>query len=174
MSSFLTIAEAAKRAGKSTSTIRRFVKSVTTDDNHPDRPQIHPLPDEVREYYSDGVQYVWKISEELVSRQFPALSETHQPTGSVDGLTHAKLIDVLQRSIGKLQEQLDRKDHQIDQLNARLHESNVIQREIQQRLALSAPDRSLAQDAVAVAVAVEPANNVRPERRRWRRLFRRS
>lgn len=56
-----------------------------------------------------------------------------------------------------LEKQLDRKDDQIASLNVRMRESNVLMRELQQRLAIAAPAAS-----ESFVDSAGPSNGARP------------
>lgn len=58
-----------------------------------------------------------------------------------------------------LEKQLDRKDDQIASLNVRMRESNVLMRELQQRLAIAAPAPAASESFVDSA---GPSNGARP------------
>lgn len=147
MPEFLTIGQASKRTGRSTSTLRRFVRSIVQDDAHADRPLIRPTPAEIKRHTAAGVQYAYEISDELLRRAFPPEAAPAAEEGSGgDALATAPLLTTLQQTIHKLEEQLDRKDAQIErkdsqisELTERLRESHIMQLDMQKQLALAAP-----------------------------------
>lgn len=183
MTTFLTIGQAAKQTGKSTSTIRRFVKSVVDDPQHADRCDIEPTPDDVRRFKENEVQFSWKVSEALLTREFDDQSATEQGSGTGDPAAsiHAeKTLDLLQSTVVTMQEQLAAKDGQIKDLNERLRESNIMHHELQRKLSLSA-GADTATDAVEVpdtdATESKPkktsakSSKARPKKAPKRRLF---
>ena len=117
-------------------------------------------------------------------------------------MTHVELVmQVLQEQLKSkdeqmrtLEKQLDRKDDQIASLNERMRESNVLMRELQQRLAIAPPKPAAAEafvessermESVTPSPASQPAkqplakSRVKPPKNLtrpgvWTRLFRSS
>lgn len=154
MDQHLTVKEATKLTGKSDSTIKRLIREITKDSDHEDRGHILPPPDEVERRREAGEPYIWKIERTLLLKRFPPEGElppeeSENPKSAPADIPQAAIIDVLQeqlrskdQQIGTLETQLDRKDDQIQNLNERMRESNVLMKELQQRLAITAPATS--------------------------------
>jgi len=150
MDQHLTVTEARKLTGKSDSTIKRMIREVTADPKHPERSFILPSHDDVERRKAAGEPYVWKIDRELLRRRFDtpqpeATAETPTASGSGGG-EHDVVLQVLREQLKSkdeqlrtLETQLDRKDEQISNLNERMRESNILMKELQQRLAITAP-----------------------------------
>jgi len=152
----LTISQAARLAGVSTSTIRRLVKKITTesdtdaatdsDAEHPDRSAITPSSREITRLKQAGEQYTYRISEELIQREFPAPDSATADSASQPGTSSAddqlngggELIDLLkdqltifQQQLTEKDEQLRRRDKHILELSERVKESHVLQKQLQ-------------------------------------------
>ena len=55
------------------------------------------------------------------------------------GSDSSRLVSVLEKSISMLERELAEKNNQIGAMNERLRESNILMKDLQQRLALPAP-----------------------------------
>lgn len=145
----LTIREAADSTGHSTHKIRRLIKAIADQPNDVDRHHVEPNPADVERLNAEGVQFTWRISEELVRRRLgdtpsPATPDNHASTAGDSG----NVLDLLQRAMtakeqaeSRLFDQLKTKDEQISglqqtvaSLNERLRESNLLMANIQQQL----------------------------------------
>jgi len=169
MEQHYTIREAARRAGKSESTLKRLVNAIKDDPASPDRFHLLPTPEQWNQYAQKGEPFHWTISETLLRQRFPdsivveGAGQTAAGDGSATGsLQSDRVIDILQRSIGKLEQQLDRKDEQIARkdehlktMAERVGESHVLIRDLQRQLALAAP-KSAMSDATVDAAPVAP------------------
>jgi hypothetical protein len=171
---FLTIREAADATGHSTHKIRRLIKAIAENPSHADRSQVEPSPADVQRLTSEGVQFTWRISEELVRRQLgdtPAFSANKGESGGGEA---ADVFALLQRAMAakeqaeeKLFDQLKTKDTQItglqqtvSSLNERLRESNLLMASsFQQQL----PDGKKAPAGVINADETRPSST--PEKR---------
>lgn len=165
MDQHLTISEARDLTGKSESTIKRLLREIVAAASHPDRASILPPPDEVERRKAAKEPYAWKIDRQLLLRRFPqegngreGSETTSQPASASPG--GPLIVQILQEQlqskdeqIRTLEKQLDRKDEQIASSNERLRESNVLMRELQQRLSLAAP---LAKTTGSVFASVPP------------------
>ena len=145
MSDFLKLTPAAKRTGKSTSTLRRLAKAIGADDGHPDRSHVRPSPEEVWSYQKEGIQFTWEISEELLDREYPP-STKQRNAGSETALPVDRLIDTLQDTIGELKNQLGEKDEQlhdrareVERLQNSLQHAQMVQSQLAQKAGLPAP-----------------------------------
>ncbi len=154
MEQHLTVREACKFADKSESTLKRLIREITSQPDHEDRGLILPSPEEVERRKQVGDMFVWKINKDLLIKRFPkdvtgqekGSAASANPAGSAGQPDSPAIIDVLReqlqskdRQIQTLETQLDRKDEQIKSQNERMHESNVLMRELQAKLAIPAP-----------------------------------
>ena len=149
MDQHLSVSEAREFTGKSESTIKRLLREIVADPQHVDRPFILPSAEEVERRKAAKEPYVWKIDRQLLLRRFPQedAAESGGVTAGGPAIAPAELVmQVLQEQLRSkdeqlrtLEKQLDRKDDQIASLNERMRESNVLMRELQQRLAIAAP-----------------------------------
>jgi hypothetical protein len=172
MTVFHSVKEAAQLTGKSPSSIRRIIYPIVENDHqdgadddghrqqHPDRADIQPTVEEVRQLRLKGEIFAWRISEELLRREISidaATATTAARAPSRDsGDANADLLAMLRR-------ELDIKNQQITQhseliasqmaliagLSERLREGNILIGSLQQRLAL--PDVASRTPVAAVA-----------------------
>ena len=172
----LTIREAAESTGHSTHKIRRLIKSIAEQSNHPDRTEIEPNPTDVERLTAEHVQFTWRISDELVKRVLPASpATTPAKPAAGEGETWGDALGLLQRALtaqermmNDLQEQLKVKDSQIQSLNERLRESNVLMASLQQQLPAPDGKRSIPPPATPASPAAKgrPPAAAKPGRRR--------
>ena len=171
---FLTIREAAEKTGHSTHKIRRLVKAIAEKSKHADRSHVEPSSADVERLTTEGVQFTWRITEEIVRRELgdaPAASSGEnfergagEPSGTLSLLERA--IAAHERSASQLVEQLKVKDEQIAALNERLRESNLLMGSLQKQLAGPA-GKWAGESEVGEAVTVIP-----PKARTWlKKLF---
>ncbi|MEZ6055478.1 MAG: hypothetical protein R3C01_02115 [Planctomycetaceae bacterium] len=151
MNPLLTVKEAVTFTGKSESTIKRLLREVAADVEHPDRQFILPSHDEVEKRRAAGEPYVWKIDKELLERRYPkeTAAEEGSPASASNGslgATGEAIVAVLReqlqskdRQIETLEKQLDKKDEQIGNQNERMREQNILMKDLQQRLSIAAP-----------------------------------
>ena len=153
---FLTISEAEEFTGKSRSTLRRFIDGIVKAGNSPDRQLLKPTPEEAAVLREQNQPFAWKVSEELLRRQFmkpeetPAAAEKGNDVPMGDS---SRLVAVLEKSVSMLERELAEKNGQIAAMNERLRESNVLLKDLQQRVALPPPP---AQPAPLVDAAQRP------------------
>lgn len=148
MTPFLTVKEAARRTGKSPSSIRRVIYPIIQDDQHPDRQHIQPPVEEALQLRIRGESFAWRLSEELLAREVPVHAEPEQGTPLAGGRPSAQADGEL---LAMLRRELDIKNEQIAQhgqligkqmelisgLSERLREGNILIASLQQRLALT-------------------------------------
>ena len=161
MEQFLTVKEATDLVGKSESTIKRLLREVVKNEDHADRTAIQPTAQELNQKRDAGEPYVWKIERQFLLRSFPvdpAAKSTRRGGGDSANINSAPIIEVLNhqlqskdRQIEVLEKQLDRKDEQIANQNDRMHESNVLMRELQTKLAITASVATPSNESVDVA-----------------------
>ena len=142
----MTVGEAKKLTCKSESTIKRLVREIVADASHPDRDSIQPSHDEVEELRTSKQQYVWRIDPALLIRRFPpspasgeanGVDTANQPAGDLVIHVLQEQLQSKDAQIRSLEKQLDRKDEQIANQNERQRETNILMKELQQRLALA-------------------------------------
>ena len=129
----LTIAEASEKTGRSASTIRRLIHTITETDNHPDRTGVEPKPKAVVALKKKGENFTWKISEEVLMKNFEKAQMENKKT------VHYDQKDILQILKGELElknQQIEKQWEVIHALNDRLREGNILMGSLQQRLAL--------------------------------------
>ena len=158
MSEFLTVKEAVKLIGKSESTIKRLLHEIVKSPDHADRTSIQPSAEDLKRKREAGEPYAWRIERQFLLRRFPIDPDSKKQPGESPSPNNASspVIEVLReqlhakdRQLEVLENQLDRKDEQIAQYNERLRESNVLMKDLQQRLAIVAP-AATSGDAYAV------------------------
>ena len=174
MAVFYTVNEAAKIIGRSPTSVRRLLRPIVKDDQHPDRQHIQPGIAEVRELRIRGEGFAWRISEELLSREVSArksATEAEAPPSmkAGDQRPFQELVSMLHEQLQHSQAQLSVKDQQLavkDQqiaslseitrsLNERLHEGNVLLATLQRQLSI--PEASLISKPVSKVSANKPA-----------------
>ncbi len=150
MDQHLSVTEARKLTGKSDSTIKRMIREIVQDAGHAERSFILPSHDEVERRKKSNEPYVWKIDRELLRRRFDVGGQSAEPVEAppqaAGGGEQSIVFQVLREQLKSkddqlrtLETQLDRKDDQISNLNERMRESNILMKELQQRLAIAAP-----------------------------------
>lgn len=156
MSQYLTVKDATKFVGKSESTIKRLLREVTSEPDHPDRHYIQPSHDELEARKAAAEPYVWKIDQDLLTKRYPkdagpkqgiddnnAAAEGTQKSGANDVIISVLREQLLSkdRQLQTLEQQLDRKDEQIGNQNERMREQNILMKDLQQRLAITPPGK---------------------------------
>jgi hypothetical protein len=147
MAPFLTVKEASQLTGKSSSSIRRIIYPIIHDDAHPDRSHVQPMVEEVMALRMKGENFAWRLSEELLLREFPTETRSEQvpdsPPGKATSAGQAELVSILRRELdiknGQIQQQgelIAKHVELIGGLSERLREGNILIGTLQQRLAL--------------------------------------
>lgn len=142
MSTYLSIKEAADKAGKAEITIRRYVQSIVKDlPKSDERQMIQPTIDEVKELKKKKKPFSWQISEELIVQKFA--EEAKAARAKKQDSISSDVLNTLQTELGSKQDQLQMKDKQIEalteivqSLNERMREGNVLMASLQKHLAL--------------------------------------
>lgn len=144
MPTFFTVKDAARKTGKSPSSIRRIIYPILRDPQHPDRAHIEPNVDEARELRIRGESFAWRVSEELLDRAFPPGSQVEQGKEPKGGTHDADLVSMLRREleiknqqISQHAELISRQMELLTGLSERLREGNILMGTLQQRLALA-------------------------------------
>jgi hypothetical protein len=140
MTNFLTVKEAAKRTGKSPSSIRRIIYPILEDDKHPDRHHIEPDVKEVKAFRVKGENFAWKLSEELLQREVPegsAKSKSEMKTGGTGSDQAAAIVEILRKQLDIKDQQIAAQNDVIKGLSERVREGNILMGSLQQQLSLS-------------------------------------
>jgi hypothetical protein len=128
---FLTIAEAIEQTGKSASTIRRIIRTIADDANHPDRDGIQPSVKEVAAYKKKGENFTWKIRADLLMQQSDsALTKKKKPASDVS----PDILTILNKELELKNQQIEKQWEVIHALNDRLREGNILMGSLQKRL----------------------------------------
>ena len=149
---FLTIAEAAEKTGRSASTIRRLIKTISDDDSHPDRTSVEPTTKQVAVFKKKGDNFTWKIKEDIIIRNFGSApvedkKKKAEPVGDI--------FSILQHELSLKNAQIEKQWEVIHALNDRLREGNMLMGSLQKRLSLPEPQSPAA--TVVEASTVEPS-----------------
>ena len=120
----LSLTEAQEYTGKSRSSLRRFVESIVKADEHADRGLILPTVSEVVQLKVDRHPFSWKISKELLDREFMATNQSFNEGES--NPSSAGLVTVLNKTIGMLEKELEEKNKQIAEFQERQREFNFL------------------------------------------------
>ncbi len=145
--SMLTIAEAAEKTGRSGSTIRRIIHTITEASSHPDRTGIVPTVKQVEAFKKKGENFTWKIREDLLMKHTErALKEAKKPSTGRE-----EIVYMLQRELTLKNQQIEKQFEVIQSLNERIREGNILMGSLQQHLAL--PQAAAAKTPAAAAAA---------------------
>ena len=145
--SFLTIAEACDKTGRSPSTVRRLIHALAQDD-HVDRAAIEPSPTEVLAFKKKGENFTWRIREDVLQKHFASAPKEAkktkvEPTGDI--------FSILQRELELKNQQIEKQWEVIHSLNDRLREGNILMGSLQKRLSL--PEAPSPAESIVDAVA---------------------
>lgn len=190
MSEFLTVKEAARRSGKSPSSIRRIIYPIIQDDGHADRDHIQPSVEDALKLRMKGENFPWRLSEELLRREVPMEAGAEKGTMAS---AHRESAHDGYELLAMLRRELDIKNQQFTQhaeliakqmelisgLSERLREGNILIGSLQQRLALTdGRERPTADVTVAKPAGTSPERGktkpreaAQPKKRFFRRLF---
>lgn len=163
MTTPLTVREACEFTGKSESTIKRLIRDITANEDHPERDLVAPSAAELKAKRDSGEPYAWKIDRSLLERRYPP-DEAAPDDGSASngraesrgGESTDRLVTVLEKTISVLEEELREKNRQIDAFQERQREQNLLLKNLHDRIAISAPA------ARAQATDVEAETDDRP------------
>lgn len=185
----LTIREAAEKTGHSPHKIRRLIKAIADAPTHPDRGEIEPSPSDVERLTAEGVQFTWRVTEELVRRELgdatatpagekssaPGVGESPEWLAFMQRLTDAKekAEERLFEQLRVKDDQLKAKDDQIAALNERLRESNLLMASLQKQLPEPAKKAASIAEPVVAATPKRPEKGsggaTKPKQRGWLR-----
>jgi hypothetical protein len=134
---FLSLKEAETYTGKSRSTLRRFVESITKPENHPDRKFIEPNIKRVTELHAGNHPFSWRVSTDLLDREYRKQgSQTETKSQPDSSSVPQAMIEVLQESLSILKTELDEKNKQISQFQERQRETNILLQQTTEKLML--------------------------------------
>lgn len=138
---FLTIAEASEKTGRSHSTIRRLIKTITETTGHADREGVEPSIKEVEVFKKKGENFTWKIREDIVIKNFPgAPSQEAKADANSAGKMKDDILGILKKELGLKNDQIEKQLQVIQSLNERIREGNILMGSLQQRLSLPHPE----------------------------------
>lgn len=188
---FLTIKDAAQKAAKSSSSIRRVIYPIVKDDTHPDRHHVQPSPEDARALRLRGENFPWRISAELLEREVlskqTATAERTSPGAGESGTFH-EVIALLRDQLQQSQQQLQVKDQQIatlseitKSLNERVREGNILVATLHKQLSVATPvEKEQPRDEPKVDKPSPAAKEqgtktaskkVKPKKSLWGRMF---
>lgn len=133
---YLTLAEASAKTGRSLSTVRRLIHSISKDQHHPERDAVIPSHEEAEALKKKGENFTWRIRQDIVDREFgsaPSKKEKVQSELSMD------VLAMLQKELDMKNQQIEKQWEVIGSLNERLREGNILMASLQKRLALPEP-----------------------------------
>ena len=171
---FLTISDAVKRTGRSASTIRRLVHTISEDD-HPDRSGLEPDLKQVAALKKKGENFTWRIREDILMKHFKGALKEEKNSASASS---QGILQILEKELELKNHQIEKQWEVIHALNDRLREGNILMGSLQKRLALPSPELSseTVVEASSVTPSKEPATatskkSVKPSRRKLFRWF---
>ena len=151
---FISLKEAEKYTGKSRSTLRRFVVTITKPDAHPDRELIKPSVEKVGELHAANHPFSWTVSTTLLDREFK--KEGSAPTdNSADANNLNATTELLNQTIAMLKTELEQKNKQISNFQERQRENNVLLKSAHEQLTQLASGASSRQANSAEAATVQ-------------------
>lgn len=162
----LTIAEACAKTGRSPSTVRRLIHTITETANHPDRGAVEPDPKQVTALKKKGENFTWRIREGVVMKHFETAPQKEKKSKAEPA---GDIFAILQRELELKNQQIEKQWEVIHALNDRLREGNILMGSLQKRLSLpeaQSPAEEVV-DASAVKSSVEtPKKESKPSKRR--------
>jgi hypothetical protein len=141
MNNFLTVNEAAKRTGKSASSIRRIIYPILKNDRHADRHHVEPDVKTAKALRVKGENFAWKISEELLRREIPE-GETNANSASKSSIKNGSdqsvaIVEILRTQLDIKDQQIAAQNEVIKGLSERVREGNILMGSLQQQLSIS-------------------------------------
>lgn len=128
---FITIAEAVEKTGRSASTIRRLIRTITETETHPDRDGIEPNAKQAAAFKKKGENFTWRVREDIITRNFSSAPAAEKKSTQQGG---ANILDILQNELSLKNQQIEKQWEVIHALNDRLREGNILMGSLQQRL----------------------------------------
>lgn len=137
---YLTIAEAVEKTGRSPSTIRRIIRSITDRKTHPDRIGIDPAPGAVEQFKKKGGNFTWKICEDVLLKNLRRVQyEEKKLSSSSIQTSGGSILDILQKELEIKNRQIEKQGEIIQSLNERLREGNILMATLQKQIAPPSP-----------------------------------
>ena len=133
---FLSLKEAEAFTGKSRSSLRRFVEAITKADNHPDRKYLDPSVERVTELHASSHPFSWRISQELLEREFSKQGSPSTSQSTTDDSTTNKFISLLEETVNMLNTELAQKNKQIAEFQERQRETNFLLQQTTEKLVM--------------------------------------
>lgn len=140
---YLTISEAAQKTNRSSSTIRRVIRSIADNPSNDDRSGIEPTPKAVEAFKKKGENFTWKIREDILLKNLHSALKS-AVTGCDGGaklqsLSSSKIekdiLQILRQELHLKNRQIEKQWEVIQSLNDRLREGNILMGSLQRRLA---------------------------------------
>jgi len=152
----LTIAEAVEKTGRSASTIRRIIRTVTDTPDHPDRDGIEPGLKEVAAYKKKGENFTWKIREDVLMKQ----CDTAPKEAKKFTAERTEIVHMLQKELTLKNQQIEKQLDVIQSLNERIREGNILMGSLQKHLSL--PEGDTKRQHAAATVSAPAAETATP------------
>ncbi len=141
---YLTITEAVKKTQRSSSTIRRVIRSITDSASHPDRSGIEPTTKVVEVFKKKGENFTWTIREDVLLKHLPSAptaadspkEDAQKSSGESPSGMEKAVFEILKNELALKNQQIEKQWEVIQSLNDRLREGNILMGSLQQRLAL--------------------------------------
>jgi hypothetical protein len=166
---YLTIAEACEKTGRSASTIRRLIKGIADDDNHADRAAIEPSPKEVAAFKKKNENFTWRVSEEIILKNFGEAPKVEKKEVIE---SKGAIMDILQSELALKNQQIEKQWEVIHALNDRLREGNILMGSLQKHFALPTAEAPVENVMEAATVASsKPSKETSSEAPRKRRFM---
>lgn len=158
--SFITIAEAMEKTGRSASTVRRLIHTITETKDHPDRSAVEPDVKQVAAFKKKGENFTWKIREDIVVKHFTAAPAKEKKAAAA---AKGDILDILSKELELKNQQIEKQWEVIHALNDRLREGNILMGSLQKRLG-PPQEQSPAESVVeASAVAASGESSAAPQ-----------
>ncbi len=128
---FITIAEASEKTGRSASTIRRLIRTITETEGHVDREGVEPNAKQAAAFKKKGENFTWRVREDIITRHF-----TSAPATEKKSIMEPKtdILGILQHELSLKNQQIEKQWEVIHALNDRLREGNILMGSLQKRL----------------------------------------
>ncbi len=153
---FITIAEATEKTGRSASTIRRLIRTITETEDHPDRDGIEPTAKQAAAFKKKGENFTWRVREDIITKNFSGAPAAEKKSAPQVG---ANILDILQNELSLKNQQIEKQWEVIHALNDRLREGNILMGSLQQRLG-PPPAESQQEQTVEASTVESPAEPV--------------
>ncbi len=163
---FITIAEATQKTGRSASTIRRLIRTITETEGHADRDGIEPNAKQAAAFKKKGENFTWRVREDIITKNFSSAPTAEKKSAPQTG---ANILDILQNELFLKNQQIEKQWEVIHALNDRLREGNILMGSLQQRLGPPASESPAEQavDSSTVQSSAEPvtASSDKPKKK---------